>query len=166
MNNIQYKMEVFANSNENFTIFANGGSLPASVKKLADDGILILFGGKSHVVYLKEDTAATTLMVDGATFLMENENDPTQLKSPSPGKLVRYMVQDGDHLSRGDAYAEIEVMKMYMPLISQEAGIFTSLKPISSVLSTGYLIGSLVLDDPSSVKKPTEFERSVPVFEY
>ncbi|CAI2193522.1 14335_t:CDS:2, partial [Funneliformis geosporum] len=37
------------------------------------------------------------------------KNDPTQLRSLSPGKLVRCLVESGDHVKRGDAYAEIEV---------------------------------------------------------
>jgi hypothetical protein len=57
-------------------------------------------------------------------------------------------------------------MKMYMPLISQDAGIFTSLKPVSSVLNTRDIIGSLILDDPSSVRKPSEFSGNLPYFEY
>jgi acetyl-CoA carboxylase / biotin carboxylase 1 len=84
-------------------------SLAISVKKLADGGILALFGGKSHIVYIKEDATGTTLMVDGSTYVMEKENDPTQLRSPSPGKLVRYMINDGEHINSGEPYAEIEV---------------------------------------------------------
>ena len=41
--------------------------------------------------------------------LIEQENDPTQLRSPSPGKLVRFLVDSGDHVSAGEQYAEIEV---------------------------------------------------------
>jgi acetyl-CoA carboxylase/biotin carboxylase 1 len=55
-------------------------------------------------------------------------------------------------------------MKMYMPLVSQEAGVFTSLKPAGSVVSTGDFIGSLALDDPSSVKKASEFQGNLPYF--
>jgi biotin carboxyl carrier protein len=36
---------------------------------------------------------------------------------------VRYLVADGEHISAGHAYAEVEVMKMYMPLITKEPGI-------------------------------------------
>jgi hypothetical protein len=48
-------------------------------------------------------------MIDNRTCLIEQESDPTQLRSPSPGKLVRFMVESGDHLKAGEAYAEIEV---------------------------------------------------------
>lgn len=48
-------------------------------------------------------------MVDSKTCLIEQENDPTQLRSPSPGKLVRFLVESGEHVKAGQAYAEIEV---------------------------------------------------------
>jgi len=43
--------------------------------------------------------------------LIEQENDPTQLRSPSPGKLVRYLVESGEHVDAGQPFAKIEVMK-------------------------------------------------------
>lgn len=48
-------------------------------------------------------------MIDSKTCLIEQENDPTQLRSPSPGKLVRFLVESGEHVKAGQAYAEIEV---------------------------------------------------------
>jgi acetyl-CoA carboxylase/biotin carboxylase 1 len=48
-------------------------------------------------------------MIDAVTCLIEQEHDPTQLLSPSPGKLVRFLVESGEHLKAGDVYAEIEV---------------------------------------------------------
>ena len=48
-------------------------------------------------------------MVDGKTCLIEQENDPTQLRSPGPGKPIRFFVDSGDHINAGEPYAEIEV---------------------------------------------------------
>jgi biotin carboxyl carrier protein len=53
--------------------------------------------------------SALRLMVNSKTCLIEQESDPTQLRSPSPGKLVRFLVESGDHVKAGQAYAEIEV---------------------------------------------------------
>jgi len=61
---------------------------------------------KVHSVYWREEVGALRLMVDSKTCLIEQENDPTQLRSPSPGKLVRFLVDSGDHVNAGDAYAE------------------------------------------------------------
>jgi acetyl-CoA carboxylase/biotin carboxylase 1 len=60
-------------------------------------------------VYWREEVGALRLMVDAKTCLIEQENDPTQLRSPSPGKLIRFLVDSGDHINAGEQYAEIEV---------------------------------------------------------
>lgn len=78
-------------------------------RPLADGGLLVLLDGKSHSVYWREEVGALRLMVDAKTCLIEQENDPTQLRSPSPGKLIRFLVDSGDHIKAGEAYAEIEV---------------------------------------------------------
>lgn len=43
----------------------------------------------------------------------------------SPGKLVRQLVQDGEHVLEGQAFAEIEVMKMIQTLASPAAGVIS-----------------------------------------
>lgn len=78
-------------------------------RPLADGGLLVLLDGKSHSVYWRAEVGALRLMVDGKTCLIEQENDPTQLRSPSPGKLIRFLVDSGDHINAGEPYAEIEV---------------------------------------------------------
>lgn len=40
----------------------------------------------------------------------------------SPGKLVRYTVADGGEVAADQPYAEVEVMKMFMPLLAPAAG--------------------------------------------
>lgn len=42
--------------------------------------------------------------------------------SISTGKLVRYLVEDGGHVAADAPYAEIEVMKMMMTLLTPAAG--------------------------------------------
>ena len=43
-------------------------------------------------------------------------------RSPSTGKLINFMVEDGGHVFAEDVYAEIEVMKMVMELRVTENG--------------------------------------------
>lgn len=40
----------------------------------------------------------------------------------STGKLVRYLVPDGGHIAADAPYAEVEVMKMMMPLLAPASG--------------------------------------------
>ena len=158
----KYKFTSTRSSKESYTLWINGSKCAVGVRPLADGGLLILLSGKAHNVYWKEEVGATRLSVDSKTCLLEQENDPTQLRTPSPGKLVKFTVENGDHVSKGQPFAEVEVMKMYMPLIAQEAGIVTLIKQPGSTLEAGDILGVLALDDPSKVKSAQPFLGQMP----
>ncbi|KAI9623844.1 hypothetical protein H4Q26_017120 [Puccinia striiformis f. sp. tritici PST-130] len=121
--NIKYQVLAARSAAGLYSLFCNGGKVSVGLRTLADGGLLVLLDGRSHTVYWREEVGALRLMVNSKTCLIEQESDPTQLRSPSPGKLVRFLVESGDHIKAGEAYAEIEVMKMYMPLVASEDGI-------------------------------------------
>jgi acetyl-CoA carboxylase/biotin carboxylase 1 len=75
----------------------------------------------------------------------------------SPGKLVRQLVQDGEHVVEGQAFAEIEVMKMIQTLVSPAAGVISFQVNEGSALAAGALIATLELDDPTKVKRAETF---------
>ncbi|KAH3686396.1 hypothetical protein WICPIJ_002575 [Wickerhamomyces pijperi] len=158
----RYKFTAAQSADEIYTLFINGSKVEVGVKQLSDGGLLIALDGKSHTVYWKEEVGATRLSVDAKTCLLEVENDPTQLRTPSPGKLVKYLVESGDHINAGQAYAEVEVMKMQMPLIAQEDGIVQLVKQPGSNLQAGDILAILALDDPSKVKHALPFEGILP----
>ena len=76
-----------------------------------------MMGGKSFNVYPKSETGG----LHGSRWadLCLKEYDPTKIVANMAGKLVRYMVEDGAHVTANSAFCEIEVMKMFMPLLSQ-----------------------------------------------
>nr|CAG8435070.1 14004_t:CDS:2 [Entrophospora candida] len=160
---VRYKFTCTRSAPNSFAIYLNGSKTQVSVRALSDGGLLILLDGKSHTCYFREEVTGTRLMIDSKTCLLEKENDPTQLRSPSTGKLARFLVESGDHVNGGDAYAEIEVMKMYMPLIATEDGIVQFIKQPGSSLDAGDIIGILTLDDPSRVHHALPFEGQLPV---
>ncbi|KAI8906307.1 carboxyl transferase domain-containing protein [Gorgonomyces haynaldii] len=164
LNGVQFSMSVGLTGPETLFVVMGDTRIHCLAKKLPDGGLLVQLNGKSHVVYAKDEAIGTVLMVDGKTVNLEKENDPTKIRSPSPGKLVRYLVEDGDQVHAGDAIAEIEVMKMYMPLLATEDGVFKILKPAGSSLSNGDVIGSLILDNPDRVKRATKFDGVLPKF--
>ncbi|KAJ3296515.1 acetyl-coenzyme-A carboxylase [Borealophlyctis nickersoniae] len=163
-NNVQYKISTALTGPESFSLSVNGSSVPVVAKKLADGGLLVLLDGQKHLVFQQEESHVTHLTLDGKSCLLEKENDPTKLRSPSPGKLVRYLVEDGAHIDAGEAFAEIEVMKMYMPLLASESGMVHFKLPAGSIVQSGDVIGSLTLDDPSRVKRATLFDGEFPAY--
>lgn len=158
----RYKFTATRAGLDSYHLFINGSKCSVGVRALADGGLLVLLNGRSHNVYWKEEAAATRLSVDGKTCLLEQENDPTQLRSPSPGKLVKFTVENGEHVRAGQPYAEVEVMKMYMPLIAQEDGIVQLIKQPGATLEAGDILGILALDDPSRVKHAQPFTGQLP----
>ena len=160
----RYKFTATRSGADSYTLFINGSRCEIGVRALTDGGLLILLGGQSHNVYWKEEVGATRLSVDSKTCLLEQENDPTQLRSPSPGKLVKFTVDNGEHIKKGQAFAEVEVMKMYMPLIAQEDGTVNLIKHPGATLEAGDILGILALDDPSKVKSAQPFLGQLPDF--
>ncbi|KAL9621875.1 MAG: hypothetical protein Q9160_003696 [Pyrenula sp. 1 TL-2023] len=158
----RYKFTATRSSVDSYHLFINGSKCSVGVRALADGGLLVLLAGRSHNVYWKEEAAATRLSVDGKTCLLEQENDPTQLRTPSPGKLVKFTVNNDEHIKAGQTFAEVEVMKMYMPLIAQEDGVVQLLKQPGATLEAGDILGILALDDPSRVKHAHPFTGQLP----
>ncbi|QDS69442.1 acetyl-coenzyme-A carboxylase [Venturia effusa] len=158
----RYKFTATRSSVDSYTLFINGSKCHVGVRALADGGLLVLLSGKSHNVYWKEEVGATRLSVDSKTCLLEQENDPTQLRTPSPGKLVKFTVENGEHVKKGQSFAEVEVMKMYMPLIAAEDGIVNLIKQPGATLEAGDILGILALDDPSKVKSAQPFLGQLP----
>ncbi|KAG8215027.1 acetyl-CoA carboxylase [Butyriboletus roseoflavus] len=160
--NVKYNFTCTRSSKHMWTLFLNGGRTMVGARPLADGGLLILLDGRSHSVYWREEVGALRLMVDSKTCLIEQENDPTQLRSPSPGKLIRLLVDSGDHINAGEQYAEIEVMKMYMPLVAAEDGIVQFVKQPGVSLEPGDILGILTLDDPARVNHARPFDGLLP----
>ncbi|KAK3076572.1 acetyl-coenzyme-A carboxylase, partial [Coniosporium uncinatum] len=158
----RYKFTAARASIDSYNLFINGSKCAVGIRPLSDGGLLVLLSGKSHSVYWKEEVGATRLSVDNKTCLLEQENDPTQLRTPSPGKLVKFTIENGDHVKKGQAFAEVEVMKMYMPLIAAEDGIVNLIKQPGATLEAGDILGILALDDPSKVKSAQPFLGQLP----
>ncbi len=163
--NVRYSFAMAKSSPTSFTLYLNGGRIFVGSRSLRDGGLLITLAGASHTVYYREEVGALVVSIDSKTCMIEDEQDPTQLRSPSPGKLVRYLIDSGDHVGSGEAYAEIEVMKMILPVTASESGIAQFMKQPGQTLAAGELLGILTLDDPTKVKFAKPFEGILPSFE-
>jgi len=61
--------------------------------------------------------------------------------------LVKLLDENGEHVGKGQAFAEVEVMKMYVPLLAQDGGHVELIKPSGSTLEAGDILGILALDE-------------------
>lgn len=159
---VKYTLHTTQSGPNTVTLMVNGTWLQADFRPLSDGGLLVSLGGRSHVVYAKEESSGLRLVLDGATCMFTNEYDPTQLRAAMSGKLSRFLVEDGTDLKAGQPYAEVEVMKMYMSLCIPESGRLFRVKPEGSVLESGDLIAKVELEDPSKVRKAAPFVGTLP----
>jgi acetyl-CoA carboxylase/biotin carboxylase 1 len=137
-----------------------------NVRSLSDGGYLIQIGGQSHVAYLTNRGDAATgmkLNVAGSNIVFSPDYDPTSLRTDVAGKLVKRLVPDGTRVKKGEAYAEIEVMKMFMPLKVEEAGVVEWKANEGAALSPGDLLATLELDNPENVATTTVFRGNMNV---
>jgi len=150
--NVKYRTECVQSGAEHIIVHCNDHRQSISVRTLADGGYLVNVAGKSHVGYVKEESGGSLrLILDGHTCMFTPEYDPTKLTSAVAGKLARLLVADASHVNAGEPFVEIEVMKMYMPLKSLEAGIISFQMSEGATLSPGDVIATMTLDNPDSV---------------
>ncbi|XP_073646316.1 acetyl-CoA carboxylase 2 isoform X4 [Tursiops truncatus] len=159
---VKYILKVARQSPTMFVLIMNGCHIEIDAHRLNDGGLLLSYSGSSYTTYLKEEVDSYRITIGNKTCVFEKENDPTVLRAPSTGKLIQYMVEDGDHIEAGGSYAEIEVMKMITTLNVQESGRVKYVKRPGAVLEAGCVVARLDLDDPSKVHPAEPFTGELP----
>jgi len=161
-NNVKYSLQCSQAGPKAFTIACNGSYVQTECRALSDGGYLVSLGGKSKPAYMTSDGNNLRLLLDGSTCIFTKEYDPTCLAAEVAGKLVKCLVPDGSHVAQGEPFAEIEVMKMFMPLTAPESGVISWVLTEGAALSPGDVMANLELDDPSSVTKAEVFSGTLP----
>ncbi|XP_021925280.1 acetyl-CoA carboxylase [Zootermopsis nevadensis] len=161
----KYKVQATKSGPNSYFLVMNGSWKEIEVHRMSDGGILLSVDGSSFTTYMREEVDRYRIVVGNQTCVFEKENDPSLLRSPSAGKLLNYLIEDGGHVNAGQAYAEIEVMKMVMTLTASEAGSVFYVKRPGAVLDAGSLIAHLELDDASLVTKAQDYKGQFPELE-
>lgn len=159
----RYTIDMVKRGPGSYRLRMNQSEIEAEIHTLRDGGLLMQLDGNSHIIYAEEEAAGTRLLIDGRTCLLQNDHDPSKLVAETPCKLLRYLVSDGSHVDADTPYAEVEVMKMCMPLLSPASGVIHFKLSEGQAMQAGELIARLDLDDPSAVRKAEPFHGSFPV---
>ncbi|XP_048240447.1 acetyl-CoA carboxylase-like isoform X4 [Haliotis rufescens] len=162
MEGIKYILQVIKTGISSYFLCMNNSVLDVEAHRLSDGGLLLSVDGSSHTTYMKDQVNSYRVTIGNKTCVLHRENDPTVLRSPSAGKLINFIVEDGGHVFSGDAYAEIEVMKMVMELRATETGCIHYVKRPAAVLDPGVIVARMQLDDPSRVQQAQLFTGTLP----
>jgi acetyl-CoA carboxylase/biotin carboxylase 1 len=160
-----YKVIVLQSGGDSVIVSINDTQIHVSVRTLPDAQLLIQLGAKSYVCHVLDKPEGIQVIVDGQSCMLEHDHDPRSLYSPSFGKLVRHVVPEGSRVSEGSSYAEVEVMKMIMPLISRMEGVIHWEKQEGSTLEPGVLVARLTLENEANLHLPSPFSGTFPAFD-
>ncbi|XP_066599220.1 acetyl-CoA carboxylase-like isoform X1 [Prorops nasuta] len=158
----KYRVQAAKSGPNSYFLVMNGSYKEVELHRLSDGGLLLSLDGASFTTYMREEVDRYRIVIGNQTCVFEKDNDPSLLRSPSAGKLISFLLEDGGHVEAGKAYAEIEVMKMVMTVTAGESGNVFYVKRPGAVLEAGTLIARLDLDDPSLVTKAQEYTGQFP----
>ncbi|KAJ3673764.1 hypothetical protein LUZ60_005756 [Juncus effusus] len=159
---VKYTIEMARRGPGSYRLKMNGSVIGAEIHTQPDGGLLMQLDGKSHLIYAEEEAAGSRLLINGRTCLLQNDHDPSKLMAETPCKLMRFLVPDGSHVEADSPYAEVEVMKMCMPLLLPASGKIHFLLSEGQPLQAGDMIAKLDLDDPSAVRRAEPFTGEFP----
>lgn len=181
---VQYNATVCRNGKMLYSITMNRGTVNVPIVRLSDGGCLLTLqlseerhlknektktetfflesinakiNKKTVLIYWSRENNGLRLTIDGKTCICYNENDPSLIRSPSSGRIIKYLCKQNQHVQAGAVIAEMESMKMYMPIISNESGNINIIKPAPSTVEAGEIICSLKLDENASAHKSPIF---------
>ncbi|KAH8060971.1 acetyl-CoA carboxylase [Aureococcus anophagefferens] len=159
VSDVKYVVNVKRTGASSFSLSTNGGAaFAAKVREQPDGTLLANFGGVSRKLAGLEEPLGLRMVVDGATVFVPQAFDPSEVRSDVTGKIVRWLKDDGDGVAKGETFAEVEAMKMIMPLKAADAGKISTAVAAGSVIETGDLLANLELDDPSKARSISLFE--------
>uniref|UniRef100_A0AC35FMC3 Acetyl-CoA carboxylase n=1 Tax=Panagrolaimus sp. PS1159 TaxID=55785 RepID=A0AC35FMC3_9BILA len=159
-NNIKYSVLVNRYGPQNFLICLNDNICHTTVRQFDTGGdLLVTYDQQSFQCYLDEELERFKVSIGQTMTIFEKENDPTILRSKNAGRLSHYLVKDGEKVAKGQFFAEMESMKMVIPLeISKIGGTLIHVAQAGQVLFPGTIIAKLEIESDVSASRPTEFE--------
>ncbi|XP_065833896.1 acetyl-CoA carboxylase-like isoform X2 [Oscarella lobularis] len=159
---VKYSLQVSQSAANSYFLLLNDSWIELPIHRMSDGAIVFSLNENSYNTYMREEVVSYRVIIDDKTCVFDKENDPSLLRSPCPGKLMQYLVDDGGHIFAHDSYCEIEVMKNVMTLSVDDSGCVHYVKYPGAILDAGTVIARLDLDDPTKIKKAKPYEGKFP----
>jgi acetyl-CoA carboxylase / biotin carboxylase 1 len=165
-----FNTESYVNRSEKYTLSAgmmspgeyaislNGSIVLVPFRILKSGALQLTIGDKTMVAYVAEEPNSLRITIGGKVTNFSGDLDPTKIMATVPGRLVRYVIDNDGHVNEGDTFAEVEVMKMILPLRASTTGTLHHRAVPGSTITMGSLLAEITPDDPSKVARATEIK--------
>lgn len=139
-----------------YALSLNGRVIHVPFRILKSGALQLTIGSRTFVAYIEKEPNSIRITIGGKVTSFSGDLDPTKILAAVPGRLVRYVIEDDGHVNEGGTFAEVEVMKMILPLRAPTSGKLLHRAVSGSTIAMGSLLADIVPDDPSKVSRPTE----------
>uniref|UniRef100_A0A0N4ZJF5 Acetyl-CoA carboxylase n=1 Tax=Parastrongyloides trichosuri TaxID=131310 RepID=A0A0N4ZJF5_PARTI len=158
--NIKYSVLVNRYGPINFVVYLNGSICRTEVRELGNNTLLVTYSDIAYTCYLEEDLERYKVTIGRSTVFFEKENDPSVLRSTNAGRLLRFLKGNGEIVSVGESYAEMESMKMVLDLkVKKLSGTLIHVARPGQTLFPGTLIAKLEDQGDQCAPKPKDFDK-------
>lgn len=96
-------------SHTRYRVHLNGGVAETEVLHQPGGSMLVMLAGQTHSVHYKAVKDGVEAHVDGFPCVYPDDHDPTRLIAPFQCKLLKFHIQDGQRVLKGQTYATVEV---------------------------------------------------------
>ncbi|CAD5217041.1 unnamed protein product [Bursaphelenchus okinawaensis] len=160
-NNVKYSVMVNRYGPINFLVKLsdNDSEICTEVRELGHESLLVTYSDQSYTCHLEEEVERYKVNIGRSLTIFEKENDPSVLRSRNAGRLLQYLVKDGEMIEKGETYAEMESMKMVINLeVKKAGGRLVHVARPGQALFPGTLIARLDDQGDMSSSRPEKFE--------
>jgi len=155
----KFELKVARTGPDMLSLTIGSQEIQAKVRTQPDGAIFVSVGNSVMKFSGTEEPLGLRLRLENvATIMVPTIYDPSELRSEFNGKIVRYLHDNGAQVKAGQPYVELEAMKMIMPVKASASGKITHTRGVGSIVSAGDLLGSLELEDASSITKIVPFQ--------
>ena len=103
-----------------------------------------------HLNVVQQNSSGTMIRINNSIYWFPVHQDPTILRTQTGGRLVRFLYENDSNIEAGQAFAEIEIMKMILKLNSKISGKLQQMSTPGQSLDPGQIIAKIV---PESIDK-------------
>lgn len=149
-------------SEQEYALCLNGSIVHVPYRILKSGALQLTVGAKTVVAYVEKEPNNLRVTIGGKVHSFSGDVDPTKIHASVPGRLVRYVIENDGHVNEGGTFAEVEVMKMILPLRAPTSGRLHHRAVPGSTVVMGSLLADITPDDPSKVSRPTDIKEPWP----
>lgn len=99
-----------------------------------------------HINLVQQNSSGCMIRINNSIYWFPVHQDPTILRTQTGGRLVRFLYDDNSHLEAGEAFAEIEIMKMILKLNTKISGKLQQMSNEGQSLDPGQIIAKIEPD--------------------